>query len=507
MPGFDRKVPHMVRGSGVLLHISSLPSPFGIGDMGPVAFAFADALAEAEVRYWQMLPLNPSNPENGESPYFSASAFAGNPLLVSPELMAEDGLIDSSDIVVPPVFPSGEVDYTAVRGYKNALFEKAYRHFSTAADRTGFDIFCRDQSWWLDDFCLFQVLKREHGGCSWTQWPRSLRDRDLDEFRNARRHDAPEIEREQFIQWIVFSQWSRLKRHCVNKNITVIGDLSIYVSLESADIWAFPYLFKLDKQNKPVAVSGVPPDYFSATGQLWNNPVYDWEAMRRDGFCWWERRLRATFERFDMVRIDHFRGLVNYWEVPAGETTAINGSWQDVPTREFFDSIIERFPRFPVIAEDLGIITPDVREVMVHYGFPGMKVLQFAFGEDNPDHPYLPHTYEKNCVAYTGTHDNMPFRAWFDRAQHDERERMFRYLGGHVSAEDAFRALSEKLMQSAADLVVFPLQDLLLLGSDSRMNDPSKTLGNWKWRCTPEQFGEIPWESQKKMTERSNRAD
>jgi 4-alpha-glucanotransferase len=497
----------MVRGSGVLLHLSSLPSPFGIGDMGPPSYAFADALAAAGVRYWQMLPLNPPNPENGESPYFSASAFALNPLLASPQLMAHDGLIDESDIAPCPVFPSGEVDFGEVRGYKNKLFDKAYGHFIAGADSKNFDLFCRDHAWWLDDYCLFEALKRVNEGAPWAAWPRAMRDRHFHELCKAAKNITENIEKMRFMQWISFSQWFRLKRHCAKRGVAVIGDLPIYVSRESADVWTNPHLFKLDKEKRPVAVSGVPPDYFSATGQLWNNPVYDWEALRRDGFRWWERRLRATFERFDMVRIDHFRGLVQYWEVPAGETTAVSGSWQNVPTREFFDTMIRRFPSFPVIAEDLGIITPDVTEAMKHYGFPGMKVLQFAFGEDNPDHQYLPHTYNENCVAYTSTHDNMPFRAWLDSARPDERARVSRYLGREMPAEEAFMALSEKLMQSAADLVVFPLQDLLLLGGESRMNDPSQTFGNWQWRCTPEQYKRIPWKWLKRLTEKNGRTE
>jgi 4-alpha-glucanotransferase len=496
----------MIRGSGVLLHLSSLPSPFGIGDMGPGAFRFIEHLAAAGQRYWQLLPLNPSNPENGESPYFSASTFAVNPLLISPDIMASDGMIDDGDITPCPAYSAEKVDFNAVREFKHTLLCKAWKRFMRSAPDKNFDGFCRNQAWWLDDYCLFEAFKRTKGNAPWTAWPHAMRDRHFHEFRKAAENLSEDIEQEKFVQWVAFSQWSRLKGFCAENNIAVIGDLPIYVSLESVDVWVNPHLFKLDKDKRPAAVSGVPPDYFSATGQLWNNPVYDWGAMRQDGFRWWERRFASTFERFDMVRIDHFRGLVKYWEVPAGETTAVNGFWQDVPTREFFDIMIKRFPSFPVIAEDLGIITPDVREAMSRYGFPGMKVLQFAFGEDNPDHTYLPHTYGKNCVAYTGTHDNMPFRAWFDGTQHDERERVFRYLQRRASAEEAFRALSEKLMQSAAELVIFPLQDLLLFGSESRMNDPAQTFGNWKWRCTPEQFEKIPLEWMRQLTEENGRA-
>jgi 4-alpha-glucanotransferase len=484
----------MVRGSGVLMHLSSLPSSYGIGDMGPAAFRFVDTLVSAGARYWQMLPLNPSNPENGESPYFSASAFAGNPLLLSPELLAQDGMIDKSDIAPPSRFPENAVDYPAVRAFKSGLIEKAYERYAQTGRNRDFDRFCEEQSWWLDDFCLFAVLHRVHGNKPWSSWPRSLRDRSIDELLIANATHAKEIEREKFVQWLFFRQWFRLRRYCRDKNLLLIGDLPIYVSLESADVWTGPHLFKLDRSKRPTGVSGVPPDYFSATGQLWNNPVYDWDAMHRYRFDWWEQRFRATFERFDIVRIDHFRGLVQYWEVPAGEKTAINGSWQDVPTKPFFDAMIERLGDFPVIAEDLGIITPDVRAIMDRYRFPGMKVLQFAFGDDNPDHPYLPHTYDSNCIAFTGTHDNVPFAAWLEHnAGPDERKRAFRYIGGERPVPDAVWAFIEKLMQSKANLVIVPLQDLLTLGAESRMNDPGQTFGNWKWRCNRDQLGAVDW--------------
>jgi 4-alpha-glucanotransferase len=496
----------IARSAGILMHLSSLPSPFGIGDTGPAAHAFAGSLAATGARCWQILPLNPPDPENGESPYFSASAFAMSPLLASPELMADDGLIDRGDIAAPPSFPHGMIDYTGVREYKATLFDRAFKRFVQSAALNDFERFCEKERWWLDDYCLFAALKRAHGNAAWSTWPAALRDRHPGELQKAAVRYAREIERGRFAQWVVFSQWSRLRRLCARKKITIIGDLPIYVSRESADVWTHPHLFKLDGGRRPIAVSGVPPDYFSATGQLWNNPVYDWEAMQGDGFSWWERRMAATFERFDMVRIDHFRGLVQYWEVPAGETTAINGSWQNVPTREFLDTMTGKIPGFPVIAEDLGIITPDVVAIMRHYGFPGMKVLQFAFGEDSPDHPYLPHTYEENCVAYTGTHDNLPLCAWIEQAAApDERERLSRHLGREMTAELAVWECIGRLMQSKAGLVVVPLQDLLCLGAEARMNDPAKTTENWQWRCTPEQFKKIPWERLKRIIEQSGR--
>jgi 4-alpha-glucanotransferase len=496
----------LTRGSGVLMHITSLPTPFGIGDMGPAARRFADALADAGARSWQMLPLNPSNPENGESPYFSASAFAGNPLLISPELLVEDGILDKSDIASPPRFPENEVDYPAVRAYKSELIAKAFERHGKTGNNRKLNSFCEAQRWWLDDFCLFAALHRAHDGKPWTAWPRSLRDRATNALSITSASHEKEIEREKFAQWLFFSQWFKLKSYCGQKKVTLIGDLPIYVSLESVDVWVNPHLFKLDRAKHPTGVSGVPPDYFSATGQLWNNPVYDWDAMYRNRFDWWEQRFRATFERFDIVRIDHFRGLVQYWEVPAGEKTAINGSWKDVPTRTFFDAMIQRLGSFPVIAEDLGIITPDVREIIDHYQFLGMKVLMFAFGDNNPDHPYLPHTYDENCIAYTGTHDNLPFREWLEHASSpDERERAYRYLGNSLPITEAIWAFIWKLMQSKANLAIISLQDLLALGADARMNDPGKTFGNWKWRCTPEQFESVPWARIRQLTKASGR--
>lgn len=488
----------MDRASGILLHVSSLPSQGGIGDLGPCARDFADRLAESGQRFWQVLPLNPSNPENGESPYFSSSAFAGNPLLISLELLEGADLVDDGHS--PEA--SAMVDFDAVRAYKSPVLRKVL----ATGPGPDFEGFCRRESCWLDDYALFTVLKQKSGNRSWNEWPDDLRRRDHAALRRVEKELAAAIIHEKRIQHVFFSQWNSLRAYCKTRGIQIIGDLPIYVSYESADVWAHPHLFQLGRDLKPTMVSGVPPDYFSATGQLWNNPVYAWDTMRADGFAWWVSRMKASFERFDVVRIDHFRGLVKYWAVPFGETTAINGAWYDVPTYDFFDTLLRNMPDFPVIAEDLGLITDDVRDVLRRYGFPGMKVLQFAFGDGDPGNPYLPHNYEKNAVVYTGTHDNLPLRAWIEGgASVAERENLFRYQGRVLSIEESVMALIRGCCESEADLSVVPVQDWLCLGASARMNDPSTPFGNWRWRCTQEQMEQMPFETIKTLTEKFHR--
>jgi len=339
------------------------------------------------------------------------------------------------------------------------------------------------------------VIKECHDGVSWDQWPAELRDRKKRALNRFAREHADRIEYHTFLQYLFFKQWYRLKHYCNERHITIVGDIPIYVSYDSADVWANTGLFKLDSTKKPTGVSGVPPDYFSETGQLWNNPVYNWEALKKSEYGWWRSRMKAMFERFDIVRIDHFRGLVQYWEVPAGEETAMNGTWMDVPTYPFFDTLKKDVPGFPVIAEDLGTITDDVIEAMNHYGFPGMKVLLFAFGADDPAHAYLPHNFERNCIAYTGTHDNNTFKGWFEKeASEEERNRLRMYLGRDGSTDQLCRALIQTLFGSVADVVIVPAQDYLCLDADCRMNQPSQTFGNWQWRLTGEQFNALPFD-------------
>jgi 4-alpha-glucanotransferase len=482
------------RGSGVLLHITSLPSPAGIGDLGPYAYTFADRLHEASQKYWQVLPLNPGNPENGESPYFSSSAFAGNPMLISLEKLVDDGLLTRNDIVQQTRCTIGTVDYGGARLLKGKALDKAYHAWRKSGIDAAFVSFCEQQAFWLDDYALFCTIGKYQKSTAWYTWPYLLRSHDRSELLSLSQSKADEIEKICFFQYLLFKQWHELKMYCNSRGVMLVGDMPIYVSYESSDVWVHRDNFKLDLEGKPLRVSGVPPDYFSATGQLWNNPVYSWDNIRRSDYQWWLKRMQAMFALYDIVRIDHFRGLVQYWEINAGESTAINGTWQDVPTRELLDLLKKSTPTFPVIAEDLGVITSDVRQVMKEYGFPGMRILLFAFSEDNASHPYLPHNFEQNCVVYTGTHDNNTVRGWLEtEATEIEKSRVYRYIGGKQSDEDTVWEFIRLAQMSIADMAIIPLQDLLSLGAHARMNLPSKIHGNWRWRMTTEQFDAIPF--------------
>jgi 4-alpha-glucanotransferase len=477
------------RSSGILMHISSLPGPFGIGDLGPWAYRFADFLARTSQAYWQILPLGPTTPVHGNSPYSSTSTFAGNPLLISPDLLVRDGYLEESDIEPGPEGAEDRVDYPSVVDFKARILSSAYQRFLGRQDRSEFDGFCEANGHWLEDFVLFSALKARAGGQVWSDWPRDLRDRRPDALDAARQELAENMQRERLVQFLFFKQWFELKSYCNQRGIEILGDIPIYVTYDGADVWSNPQIFKLDGSKRPLYVSGVPPDYFSATGQLWGNPVYDWQVCKDSGFAWWMRRMEHALSMCDLVRIDHFRGLVAYWEVPASHGTATKGEWVKVPTHEFISSLKERFPELPIIAEDLGLITDDVKGVMEQYGFPGMKVLLFAFGEDKPDHPYLPHNYDRNCVAYTGTHDNTTAKGWFENiATPDDKHRLFRYLGRQVAAERIAWELSRLAIASVADTAIIPTQDLLGLGEHARMNLPGTLEGHWEWRLKPDQL-------------------
>jgi 4-alpha-glucanotransferase len=478
------------RGSGILLHVTSLPSSYGVGDLGPEAYRFTDFLAQAKQSYWQVLPLNPTNPAYGNSPYSSISAFAGNTLLISPDLLIEEGLLCREDLEPIPPFPEGRCDFSEVIPYKEKLLERAYQRFNQYGKRReSFEAFCSENSSWLEDFALFVVLKKHFGEKVWNQWPRELRDRDLNSLGAIKKESHNQIEKEKFWQYLFFKQWHSLRNACQEKGVHLFGDLAIYVSLDSADVWANPGLFKLDAEKRPAFVSGVPPDYFSETGQLWGNPVYRWNVLKKSNFQWWIERIAHNLKLFDVVRIDHFLGLVAYWEIPAGEKTAINGRWVKAPAKDFLNTLNKNFPYLPIVAEDLGVITPDVREVMNHFGLPGMKILQFAFGEDNPMHPFLPHNYEKNFLVYTGTHDNNTVRGWFEEeASTEDKRRLFRYLGREVPVEEIHWELIRLAMMSVAQSVILPMQDVLGLGREARMNRPSIAHGNWEWRLRPVQI-------------------
>jgi 4-alpha-glucanotransferase len=468
-----------------------LPGPFGIGDLGDEAFSFIDFLAASGQSYWQVLPLGPTG--YGDSPYQCFSAFAGNPLLISPKRLVQAGLLSDDDLKPVSHLPSTRVDFGRVIDYKRALLGIAFSNFARTTDvglQADFISFCQESDWWLDDYALFRALKDAHGGVAWIDWEPRFAQRDASSLNDARQSLRDKIEAEKFYQYLFFRQWSSLKDYSQSRGIRIIGDAPIFVAFDSADVWSRPDMFKLDQARRPIVVAGVPPDYFSRTGQLWGNPIYNWDAMRATGFQWWIDRLRATLRTVDLLRIDHFRGFAACWEIPAGDSTAERGHWVEVPGRELFATLKNTFGKLPIIAEDLGVITPDVEALRDDFEFPGMRVLQFAFRGDSRNID-LPHNYIRNCVAYTGTHDNDTTLGWFKSkagegstrdAEEIERERAYclSYLNSY-GAEihwDFIRVA----WASVADTAIVPLQDLLGLDSSARMNLPASQEGNWRWR-------------------------
>lgn len=466
------------RSSGILLHPTSLPSPFGIGDFGAEARAFVDFLHDSGQTLWQTLPLGPTG--YGNSPYQALSAFAGNPLLIDPRQLIDDGWLNQSVIDVARFSP-GHVKFEVVRDFKESVLHHAFLHFkrSSLSNYPGFEEFCDQSSWWLTDYATFRALKDMHGGSSWTDWHRELSQRDPITLSAIKSTLAEQILEQKFFQFIFFRQWNALRSYARERGVRFIGDLPIFVAHDSADVWANPEYFKLDKDGKPRVVAGVPPDYFSATGQLWGNPLYDWERLRADNYQWWIDRVRWSLELFDLVRVDHFRGFAACWEIPAGEVTAQNGEWVDTPGRELFATLKKKLGDLPIIAENLGVITPDVESLREESGFPGMRVLQFAFGGDATN-DHLPHNHTHETVVYTGTHDNDTTIGWFENLDRDQREYCLQYLASDGSEInwDMIRAA----MASVADSAIIPMQDVLGLGSDARMNLPASTTGNWTWR-------------------------
>ncbi len=467
-----------------MLHVTSLPSRFGIGDFGPDACRFADFLADSRQKYWQILPLNPTDAVNHHSPYSCLSAFAGNEFFISPELLVRDGWLVPADIKNIPLFSRSKVDYAEVIAYKKKLFTIAYKNAkSKVFENAEYQIFCQKEKYWLDDFALFITLKTHLKGQSWTQWPAQLRDRNSDDLRQAERKFSSEIEPVKFLQFLFFKQWRNLRDYCRGKGVEIIGDIPIYVNHDSAEVWTNRQFFKLDADGEPKFVAGVPPDYFSETGQRWGNPVYDWAQLKNSGYEWWIRRIAHNLELFGHVRVDHFRGFAAYWEIPVAEKTAVNGYWAEGPREDFFHVLLGKFPMIPIIAEDLGIITQDVRDLMNRFGFPGMKILQFAFGDDMQNNPYLPHNYVQNCLVYTGTHDNNTTRGWFEYdAREEEKVNVAGYLGKETSSKTVHWDLIRLAMSSAADVAILPVQDVLGLGKPARMNVPGTLKGNWRWR-------------------------
>ncbi|MCS7312168.1 MAG: 4-alpha-glucanotransferase [Acidobacteria bacterium] len=471
------------RGSGILLHVTSLPSPFGVGDLGPSAYRFVDFLAEARQSFWQVLPLTPSSLGGGGSPYNAMSAFAGNPLLISPERLVEDGWLAPEDLEAPPDLPEHRVDYPKVYALKRGLLERAFERSGRRRRDPDYQWFVEAHATWLEDYALFVALSEHFRNQSWDRWPPPLRDRHPVALDRARRRLGRRVAMEKFWQYLFFRQWQALRAYARERGIQIIGDLPLYVDFHSADVWVHPDLFRLDDQKRPTHVTGVPPDYFSATGQRWGHPVYRWDVLQQRGYDWWVRRIAHNLSLYDLVRVDHFRGFVAYWEIPAHEPTAVYGHWVEAPAEDFFRTLSRHFPCLPIIAEDLGVITPDVREVMERWGFPGMRVLLFAFGPDMSTNPYAPHNHVRHCVVYTGTHDNNTVRGWFEQEASDEdRHRLFRYLGRTVTADEVAWEMVRLAMMSVADRVVIPMQDVLGLGAEARMNTPATTAGNWEWR-------------------------
>jgi 4-alpha-glucanotransferase len=456
-----------------------LPGPYGIGDLGPAAHAWLDTLAAARQKWWQMLPLGPTG--YGDSPYQSFSAFAGNPYLISPDLLLREGLIRQEDLAGVN-FSHDRVDYGNVISFKIHLLEKAWASFQNGAAshlRGPFDEF-RHQQPWLDDYALYMALREAHHGSSWQQWPRDLVLRRPEALNQARQQLAHSIGRIQFTQLLFFRQWNDLRQHAHSRNIRFIGDIPIFVSIDSADVWANPDLFLLDEHRHPTVVAGVPPDYFSKTGQLWGNPLYHWEALKQSGYRWWIDRVRGTLAMVDLIRLDHFRGFEAAWHVPAGDSTAERGEWVKGPGIDLFVTMRETLGGLPLIAEDLGVITPEVEVMRDELHLPGMRILQFAFGGATEDR-FLPHNYEHNAVVYTGTHDNDTTRGWFRTLTEAENKFLRRYMP-YLRDDDVSWDLMRLAWASVADLTLAPLQDVLSLGHEARMNFPGQPSGNWGWR-------------------------
>ncbi|MEN4100888.1 MAG: 4-alpha-glucanotransferase [Anaerolineaceae bacterium] len=472
------------RSSGILLHPTSLPGPDGIGDIGPEAYRWIDYLHECGCGLWQILPLNPTG--YGDSPYQAFSAFAGNPNIISPALLREDGLLKRFDLSDRPVFPDDEVQYGPVIEWKATLLHRAFTNFNQNPDRqlrAAYDEFKDTQAHWLQDYALFMTIKNQQGGASWANWPEDLRKRRPDALARILDTQGEEIESIKFRQFLFFRQWKSLVDYAHEKDILIIGDIPIFVAYDGADAWSHPELFYLDEDLNPTFVAGVPPDYFSPTGQLWGNPLYHWRQHEKTGFRWWIERLRTTLQTVDLVRLDHFRGFSGYWEIPADMPTAEIGRWVKGPGAGILQAFNNALGDLPIIAEDLGVITDDVHAMRDQFNLPGMKIFQFAFS-NSPADPFLPHNYPHNCVAYTGTHDNDTALGWYNSAPKAEQDFFRRYTGR--SGENVSWDMIRAVWSSVAMFAIAPLQDFLSLDTHARMNFPGKPAGNWGWRVRPE---------------------
>jgi 4-alpha-glucanotransferase len=473
------------RRSGILLHPTSLPSHGGIGDLGPAAYAFADFLQAAGQRLWQILPLNPVG--LGNSPYSAISAFAGNPLLISLETLAKHDWIKPQELKSLPN-KGGPIDFKSVYSHKLPLLRTAARNFQAKprdsfGEHDRFEHFCKENAWWLEDFVLFDCLRTHYGAQSWNRWPHDIAARSPEALARVRKDFADQLQVERILQFAFFEQWGGLRKYCAERDIRIVGDVAIFVNFDSADVWTHPEIFSLNPRLEPEIVAGVPPDAFSKTGQRWGNPLYRWDVLKSRGYDWWIQRMKWALTTCDIIRLDHFRGFQQYWEIPGHEPTAIHGKWVDGPKDDLFNTLRSALGDLPFIAEDLGLITPDVVELRMRLGMPGMKVLQFGFS-DRGAHIYLPHKYESNCAAYTGTHDNDTTLGWWKELSEAERKQVRAYVG---EQQDGINwALIRAVEASPAVFAIVPLQDVLGLGNEARMNTPSRVEDNWGWRFQPD---------------------
>ena len=468
------------RSSGIILHPSSLPGHDGIGSLGSEAFQWVDYLNGCRCGLWQVLPLGPTG--YGDSPYQCFSAFAGNPYLINSELLIESGLLTETDLSDRPALPENKVDYGPTITWKLTLLDRAFEKYyrdKPLTIRQELEGFRATHTEWIDDYALFMAIKDTQSGAPWSSWPMPLRQRQPLALKQFTLEHAKDIQRHIFRQFLFFQQWNSLRRYANAKGIQVIGDIPIFIAYDSADAWANPELFYFDAQGQPTLIAGVPPDYFSPTGQRWGNPLYRWKIHHERGYDWWIERLKATFRLYDIVRLDHFRGFASYWEIPADQPTAEIGRWVPGPQLDFFSTVNKELGDLPLIAEDLGEITPDVVDLLEALELPSMKILQFAFGSRS-DNPFLPHNYSENCAAYTGSHDNDTTLGWYQSAHKDERDHCRRYL--QTSGEHIALDMIRSIWASIASIAVTPLQDLLELGTEARMNFPGKPAGNWTWR-------------------------
>jgi malto-oligosyltrehalose synthase/4-alpha-glucanotransferase len=497
------ELPATKRGGGTLMHITSLPSAFGIGDIGKEAYKFVDFLRGSGQKYWQLLPLNPITASQSYSPYSPLSSMAGNVLLISLEALVDQQLLTDEDL--KPYLSAGNdtVDYTAVELQKLPLLNTAYQNFTKLGENSAFNEFCERESFWLDDYALFSVLKDSNEQKPWNEWPADIRKRKPNALTRVINESTEALARVKWLQYIFFSQFAALKKYANQHRVKLIGDLPFYISYDSVDVWAHPQLFKLDEEGNNAGIAGVPPDYFNEEGQLWGMPVYRWDVMAKEGYAWWKQRLHKNMELYDLLRLDHFRAFASYWEVPAAEPNAINGKWLNGPGAEFFEVMRQELGRLPFIAEDLGDIDDDVYELRDQFEMPGMKVLQFAFGEDMSCSVHIPHEYpDENCVVYTGTHDNTTTRGWFrSESTKENRKNLELYLGKPVTKDNVHYQLIRLAFASIARLAIIPVQDILGLGKKARMNTPSSTTNNWAWRL---RFGELKREHGKMIHELSS---